>query len=228
MDCRIVQNSISNYIDGLLLDNEIQLLETHLNECLHCNAVKLELSGIRTAARELPLHAPPHALWTRIQNTIEIEIAAEQKRAQTESVRESQPLSWWEALRSRKYSFSFPQLAGAGALAMLLIGVSMFGAYRQGTGQQVNVGPITATVLPEEQQLKKQVDDLKAEIEPRKASWDPALREVFETSFSRIDKSLSECRSRLTESPDDREHKQRVRELYEEQIELLQAYRKMK
>jgi hypothetical protein len=229
MDCRLVQNSMSNYIDGLMVDQDVHLLEGHLSECSHCHSLKLELSAVRTAARELPLQAPPRALWTRIQNEIELEVVSEQKGATPVRSHEHQPQSWWSGLRERKFSFSLPQLAGAGALAMLLLGVSMFGAYRQGSGKQMTVqGIMDASVLPEEQKLRKQVEDLKAEIEPRKAAWDPALREIFDTSFSRIDKSLDECRRNLAEKPEDGQHRERVRELYQEQIELLEAYRKMK
>src|SRR5262249_55969145 len=131
MECRTVINSLSDYLDGQNIwvsDDEVKQIETHLTNCPACQNLKLELSEIKTAARELPLHTPPRAMWTRITKAIEAEISAENapiRRTQNGS-------GWWDWMKSRKFTFNLPQLAAGGALALALIiaGISgIFGAH---------------------------------------------------------------------------------------------------
>ena len=130
MECRAVVSSLSDYLDGRNIwasDDEVERIETHLTNCPTCLNLKLELSEIKNAARELPVHTPPLALWARISKAIEAEVPSENGPA-----RETQNASgWWGRLNSRKFTFSLPQLAAAGAFVAILIvaGISgIFGA----------------------------------------------------------------------------------------------------
>ena len=65
MECRAVVSSLSDYLDGRNIwasDDEVEQIETHIANCPACRNLKLELSEIRNAGRELPLHTPPPAL----------------------------------------------------------------------------------------------------------------------------------------------------------------------
>ena len=128
MECRAVVSSLSDYLDGRNIwvsDDEIEQIETHLTNCPTCRNLKLELSELKNAARELPLHTPPPALWTRISKAIEAEISTENR-----PVREAQnALGWWGWLNSRKFTFSLPQLAAAGAFAAILIVAGISGVF---------------------------------------------------------------------------------------------------
>jgi hypothetical protein len=117
MDCQLVLGSLSNYLDGLLMGQEVRVIPP-------CNRVRLELVEIRTAARELPLHTPQRALWARVRLSIE----AEATRPDPKSLK--QP-SWWRRQMERRFTFTLPQLAGVGALAMALVAFSLLAAYRQ-------------------------------------------------------------------------------------------------
>src|SRR5438132_9937816 len=128
MDCGIVLNSLSNYLDGLLLDNEVQLIELHLGQCQPCHTIKLELSEIRQAARELPLHTPQRALWTRIRSSIEAETAGLGKGREV-----ARPPGWWARLLDQRFTFTLPQLVGTSALAIAFIAFGLVNIYRQGT-----------------------------------------------------------------------------------------------
>ncbi|HZS07564.1 MAG TPA: zf-HC2 domain-containing protein [Blastocatellia bacterium] len=234
MDCRIVRNSLSNYLDGLLLENEVTLIESHFNECSHCNVVRLDLFEIRSAARELPLHTPQRALWARIQQSIEAETAGEADEVGKPEVAK-QP-GWlsrrWADLMSRRFTFNFPQLAGAGTLAVLLVGVGLFSAYRQGAGPAVSTGPdaadLSTALLPEEPETRARVKFLTTTLDARKASWDPAIQKLYDSNLMRITQSIEECRQKLRENKNDKEHQQRVRDLYREQIELLEDFDKIR
>src|SRR5215475_14923864 len=128
MECRAVVSSLSDCLDGRNVwapDDEDEQIETHLTNCPACQNLKLELSEIKNAARELPLHTPSPALWARISKALEAEISTENG-----PVRETQNASgWWGWLNSRKFTFSLPQLAAAGAFAAILIVAGISGIF---------------------------------------------------------------------------------------------------
>ncbi|MFN7945601.1 MAG: zf-HC2 domain-containing protein [Blastocatellia bacterium] len=229
MDCRIVRNSLSNYLDGLLPGSEVKLIEIHLTECPGCNVVKLDLFEIRTAARELPLHTPSRALWVRIQQSIE----AESGQAGGRRVGKSQTglARWWADLTSRRFTLSFPQLAGASALAVLLIAVSLFSVWRQATnnvGPSPNLSSVSTAFIPEEPKLLERIRFLSSAIDQRKSAWDPTIQKLYEGKLTRINQKLEECKQKLREQPGDKEHEQMVRDLYNEEIEHLELFDKIK
>lgn len=231
MDCRIVQNSLSNYLDGDLHENEITLIENHLTECLLCKSVKLDLTEIQVAARELPLHTPSTVLWQRIQQSLAAEAMSGEAEARAAGSRKSGLAEWWADLKARHFTFSFPQLAGAGALAMLLIGVSLFGAYRQGRftdGSDNRMPSVSAALIPEEPALIERVKFLSDSLDKRRASWDPVIEKLYDGKLTRIRQKLAECKQQLSEKPGNKDQEQMVRDLYREEIELLELFDKMK
>jgi len=230
MDCRIVLNSLSDYLDGSLLDTEIRLIEAHLGDCPPCHTVRLELVEIRSAARELPLHTPQRALWTRIRMSLETETA--QWGREREVVR--QP-GWWSRFMSRRFTFTLPQLAGASALAVALIAFGLIGALRQtrltpinGTAGSSFNQAATAVILPGEPQLKADIEHRVSTLNARKATWDPQMQEIFDSHLMRIDQSLNSCRHHLVIDPADQEHKRMLWDLYEEKIQLLKDFDQLK
>ncbi len=130
MECRTVAGMLSEYVESLegkrsaLTANEQKAIATHLQKCAGCRGLQGELQEIRLAARELPVHTPPASLWTRIANQIEIEQAGTQAKAPGGA--SSVAPSWWERLRRQTFIFSLPQMAGAGALALILLSVTIY------------------------------------------------------------------------------------------------------
>src|SRR5262245_36937089 len=105
MECRVVINSLSEYIDGSNLrisDEEIRSIKDHLVTCPKCQSIRRELTEIKNAARELPMHTPPRAMWTRIVNAIEHEVPLSE-RPTREEPRNS---GGWRAWKSRKFTFT--------------------------------------------------------------------------------------------------------------------------
>jgi hypothetical protein len=230
MECRAVVSSLSDYLDGRNIwvsDGEIEQIETHLTNCPACRNLKLELSEIKKAARELPLHTPPRALWTRISKAIEAEISTENR-----PLRETQNSSgWWGWLNSRKFTFSLPQLAAGAAFAALLVvaGVSgIFGSKSENSGQLDLRGAQSALLLPEENEIKADLERRLGAINARKAQWDSQERADFEQRMNRIDESLKLCRQMLKDNPGDADHQQMVRALYTEKRELLESVERLK
>ena len=227
MECRAVVNSLSDYLDGRNIwvsDGEVEQVETHLASCPTCKNLNLEFGEIKNAARELPLHTPPPALWARISEAIEAEISNENGPVR----RPKSSSGWWGWLNSRKFTFSLPQLAAAGAFAVILIvgGISgIFGANRAPT---IFKGAQSALLLPEEDEIKADLERRVGAVNARKAQWDSQRRADFDQRMNRIDESLKRCRYLLEDNPNDIERQERVRALYDEKRQLLEDVERLK
>lgn len=225
MECRAVINSLSDYLDGQSLwmpDSELRSIEDHLVICPNCQSVRLELTDIKISARELPLHTPPRAMWMRISNIIEAEVPMNER-----PTREELPeMSWWERLKSRKFTFNLPQLAGAGVLAAALLVAATFVLRPSQT--ELNFSGIQTALLPEEPELKAEIDQRLMALEPRKAKWDAQTRAEFEQNMARINESLKLCRRNLLAGPQDPIHRETLRALYNEQRQLLDDIERLK
>lgn len=182
----------------------------------------MELTEMKNAARELPLHTPSKAMWARIINEIEADRSG-QWQPVGEDAGEG---TLWEKFRSRRFSFSLPQLAGAGALA---VAVAVFGyTSLDSPGQALNLAGARTAVLPDEDQLIREFERRMAAINARKASWDPQMRADFESQMNMIDQSLSKCRQMLNEKPDDTVNQEMVRTLHREKIQLVSDVERLK
>jgi len=224
MECRNVVETLSDYLDGLLPDNEVGRVKSHLTSCAPCQSVQLELNEIRTAARDLPLHTPPRALWTRISNVVEADLAARKTAA-------TQPLpkqSWWEQVRAKNFTFSLPQLVGAGAVTLGLLAFSSVSFYRQYNSVLTLRGMQTAALVAEEAQLKLDLEHKMESIRARMSAWQPQRRADFEQKLSRIETSLQNCRTALQTNPNDETHQALMRNLYQEKRQLLEEVERLK
>ncbi|HKQ77139.1 MAG TPA: zf-HC2 domain-containing protein [Blastocatellia bacterium] len=232
MECRAVINSLSDYLDSQnapltvnwISDDEVERIETHLTNCPACQNLKLELSEIKTAARELPLHTPPRAMWTRISNVIEAEISAENAPLhQTQN-----GSGWWGRLRSRKFTFSLPQMVAGGALAVALIIAGNSGIFVPQSGILDFADVQNALLLPEEGEIKNQLERRMDQVNARKANWDLQRRVEFEQRMIKIDESLNRCRYMLKHNPKDAVHQEMVRALYSEKRQLLEDVERLR
>ncbi len=227
MECRAVLSSLSEYLDGQnswLSASEVREIDNHLASCSGCQRVKVELSEIRTAARELPLHTPPRAMWTRIANTIEAEMTAVTAPLNMPD----QKTGWWEKLKSRKFSVSVPQLAGAGAIAVaaMIFGLNSFSPTHSVVMQ--NLPALTTALLPDEDRIKADIERRLAAINARKATWDPQARAEFDTHLNKVEESLNHCRQMLQANPGDKVQQQMVLSLYNEKRQLLDDVERLK
>ncbi|MBK9316139.1 MAG: zf-HC2 domain-containing protein [Acidobacteria bacterium] len=223
MDCRAITGGLSDYLDGWMSADDTRSFESHLANCPRCRILQVELTEMRTAARELPLHTPSKAMWARISNEIEADLAAERMPNR----RPVEAGSWWEGLKSRQFTFSLPQLAGAGALAAAVAIFGYTSLNSQNSGKLSLAGAQTA-VLQGEDELLEELQRRLTTINARKASWDPQYRTDFDNQMNRIEQSLVKCRKKLNDQPGDKVHQEMVRSLYKEKLQLLNDIERLK
>ena len=228
MECKTVRASLSDYLDGQdsgpsgLSNSEMHKIQDHLEGCHGCQNLQLELMEIRTAARELPLRTPPRALWTRIVNEIEMDQAIAAQVAAPPAT----PPSWWEKLTGLRFTLSLPQMAGAAALAIILMTVGVLNF--RGNSSDMDFTRLQSALLREESTRKAEIDRKMEIINERKASWDPAFRADFERQLNRIEESILQCRKSLEASPNDLNQVQKMLDLYEEKSKLLEDVERLK
>jgi hypothetical protein len=225
MECRAVVSSLSDYIDKWMSESEAREIESHLVTCPNCQTVRLELNEIRTAARELPLHTPSRALWARIAAEIEPEMP------DNPAPIEQPELNWWERLKSRRFTFTLPQLAGASALVAALVIIAMFGTTTPTrSNYDLNRGPraLQMALLPDEDRIRAELAQRLSAINSRKENWDPEFRAEFERHLNKIDDSLRSSRQILQINPDDGVQQQMVLTLYHEKRQLLEDVERLK
>jgi Putative zinc-finger len=223
MECRAVVSSLSDYIDMWISESEAREIESHLVTCPHCQTARLELNEIRTAARELPLHSPSRALWARIATEIEPEMPLADNPARIERPE----LNWWERLKSRRFTFTLPQLAGASALAAALVIIAIFGTTTP-TSSNLDSRALQTALLPNEDRIKADLERRLSAINSRKGNWDPEVRADFERHLNKIDASLRNSRQILQINPHDGVQQQMVLTLYNEKRQLLEDVERLK
>src|SRR5581483_308827 len=69
MTCGSVKQRVSAYLDGVLPDQERQLLRNHMAQCRECALESEQYQRVREALRSLPAVAPPADLTTRLRVT---------------------------------------------------------------------------------------------------------------------------------------------------------------
>ncbi len=224
MECRAVIDSLSDYLDGRgnqrigMPDSEVNKVEKHLDGCPACQNLKLELTELKIAARELPLHTPPQTVWLNIASVLEAELPTSERKTREEFPTET----WWDRLKERHFRLNFPQMIGAGAVAVALIVVGIFGipGYHPNTGE-LNLTDMQSALLPDENEIKADLNRRLVEINQHKSGWDSQVRAAFEQRLTKIEESLDNCRKGLRSNPNDQARQQVLRELYNEKRQLL-------
>lgn len=216
MECRSVLDSLSDYLDGALSAQQVQSIEIHLHQCSPCNTIKSDLGQICVAAKELPLRTPSRALWTRIQNEIELDANAPGKA-------EVKQAGFWKSWSERKFTFSLPQLAGASALAFSLMVFGMYHALHR--DPQVAEQAAAQAVLPGEAEWQSKIQQKMQSLNVRRAAWTPTTSATYDNHIQRIETSMSRVRQTLI-SVHDTEQEKLLLDLYNEKLQLMEDFEK--
>ena len=203
---------LSAYVDGELSASERAACDAHLAACEACRSTLDEIRIVLTQARADSDTLPAQDLWPGIAERIG---ATSATVVHVDAVRDRL------RARSRRISFTLPQLALA---ASLLIAVSSAVAYlaaaravtrsAAGTAAVAVERPIQAVAEPvmppsadvapanfADAQFDRAVSDLERILAEQRAELDPRTVMVIERNLAAIDEAIKEARTALQADP---------------------------
>jgi hypothetical protein len=249
MNCEKCQELLSDFLDNALSPEEQSTLSVHLEECLSCFAVRDELNSIVSFCRDCREEyvAPPneHALWLRIRNTVESELAATASAGRA-VLAERGSESWWSRIMGRSWQLSLPQMTAA--VAAITVSVALITALslqRVQNGTDNNPAPTRASVTDRtgapstvdassrmsasnvDDRMRKQrlaIEYWNQRVEQRKAYWNQQMREAFDRNMSVIDQAVNYSRDELNRNPHDEVSEEMLNSALNDKMELLREF----
>ena len=177
---------LSEYVDGELAAGERSALEAHLATCADCRATLGELRRVVARAKALEDLAPKADLWSGVAERIGAGRVV--------------------AIRSRRFSFSMPQLIAASIALVLLSGGGAWLALRQ--PQAVRGGPTTpmpdGAVRPAAVwtgRTDAAIADLQEVLRRNESRLDTATVRVVRENLALIDRAIAQARGALAADP---------------------------
>jgi len=216
MHCDECRELLSAFMDCDLDEVRSSSIRAHLAICQECASVCEDIASLVDVCRTESPNAilPPNsqALWCRINNIIESEIAPELVK---------QP----EPPKKRFWQLSFPQLASAlAAIAVIssLLTVIAIRQYSQPKTEDFTsksaatqttfekllskVGLVDTPQQARERRVKEQQSAISywdKRVQARRVQWDKNTREAFDRNLQVIDQSLNEYTVILEQDPED-------------------------
>ena len=244
MNCGNCQRMISAFLDGELDAARWETATRHMAGCEECARVFDDLDSlVRFTDETFSDEAlPPNsqALWCRINNIIETEVAPQLAEERAEAERPGRIASLWHS----SFSLSPAQLASAVigvALISSLLTIVAFknfstpeDAFAESDGQPSLFERVLANVgfgeTPWEKNQRR-IREQKAAIEywrgkvlQRRASWNVETRLVFDRNLNEIDKAVNEYTKTLQENPQDTISNEMLDSALKEKMELLREF----
>ena len=185
-------NRLSEYLDGELDSTERAALEAHLATCGACYATLSELRGVVAYAKTLVDSEPATDLWPDIRARL---------------VQRSEPRRHASGVRSRRFSFTVPQLLAASIALVLLSSGGAYMALRPGTSK---VTPQPAAVRQQGIMTVANVDrgttdaaiaDLQATLTQNESRLDTTTVRIVRQNLAIIDRAIVEARIALQKDP---------------------------
>lgn len=236
MNCEQCQDLISVYLDNELEDNFRSEIQTHLALCAECAKVCEDFAMILDFCElDESEYAPPpnsKALWCRINNLIENEVAPElQKEAEIRA--ESKKRRW-------QFSFSqvFASILGIALFSSLLTlvflknfsapkDVSVTTAPSLFDRALIKVGLAESPEQTRENHIKEQqvaIEYWNNRVEAKRATWNSHLREGFDRNLNEINQVVFEYNQILQKNPDDDLSGEMLDSALNEKMELLREF----
>ena len=228
MNCEKYQDLLSDFIDGSLAKPDHDRVETHLITCEVCAEARGDLIAIVGYCREHrgEYDAVPNerALWLRISNTIETELAV------AAPARIPPGTGWWFRLMNRSWQLSFPQMAAAVAVIVIMVGAATtVGVRRFGAGSGVQSAGaslvLSETSVDDRYRQRQQVIAYwNQRVELNKQRWNPQMRETFDRNMSVIDAAVNESMQRLKQNPHDEVSEEILNAALTDKVALLKEF----
>ncbi len=223
MNCESFQDLLSAFIDGSLIPEEHNRVEAHLSDCVVCAEARGDLSAIVVFCRENrgDYDAVPNAraLWLRISNVIESDLAASSRAAVTTR-------GWWSRLMNQSWELSLPRLAASAAVIVIVVTLGTGISVRRflGSGGTTPVVATGATVEERYRQQQQAITYWNQRVEQNKARWNPQMRETFDRNMSVIDAAVNDSMRQLTQNPHDGVSEDILNAALNDKVELLKEF----
>jgi hypothetical protein len=226
MNCENYQDLLSALIDRSLIPEDHNRVEVHLRECRACAEARQDLDAIVVFCRENrgEYEAVPseRALWLRISNTIESDLAASPRAAARTNA------GWWSRLMNQSWQLSFPRIAASAAVIVIVValgtGVSVRRFLGSGGTPNVATGSNGATVEERYRQQQQVIAYWNQRVEQNKARWNPQMRETFDRNMSVIDAAVNDSMRQLVQNPHDGVSEDILNAALNDKVELLKEF----
>lgn len=235
MNCEKCRDLVSEFVDGSLGRDDFSKLNSHLEECLECAEVRNDLNAIVSFCREQrgQYEAPPNqrALWLRIRNVIE----SNSSSLPDPAVPVKQRNGWLSRVGHRSWELTFPQLAGAVAIIVVVValattlGIRRFGGSASSSGAGAS-GPALALggspSAPEDRIWQQQaaITYWNQRVELNKARWSPQMRETFDRNLKVIDQAVNDSLAELRRNPQDEVSEEMLNAALNDKMSLLKEF----
>jgi hypothetical protein len=228
MNCEKYQDLLSDFIDGSLAPDAHLSVETHLDVCAVCAEARTELNAIVGFCLEHrgEYEAVPNerALWLRISNMIE---AGSESVARTPIPADA---GWWFRLMNRSWRLSFPQIAAATVVIIVVsmfavIGVRNFNFNGSNVRPAGLVPPLSGLSMNDRYRQQQQVIAYWNErVDLNKARWNPQMRDTFDKNMSVIDAAVNDSMRQLSQNPHDEVSEEILNAALNDKVELLKEF----
>ena len=230
MNCEKYQDLLSDFIDGSLARPDHDNVETHLINCEVCAEARGDLEAIVGFCREHRGEYEPvpneRAMWLRISNTIESELAV------ASPARIPAGTGWWFRLMNRSWELSFPQVAGAVVVIMIMVAaLTTLGLRRFSFGGGSGVQSAGASLALNEtslhdryRQQQQVIAYWNQRVELNKQRWNPQMRETFDRNMSVIDAAVNDSMQRLKQNPHDEVSEEILNAALTDKVVLLKEF----
>jgi hypothetical protein len=210
MNTHIDDTRLNDYLDGLLTEEVVRDVDTHLAACEECSGRLEALTRLLSELAGLPDTATPtRDLWSDVRGEIE----AGSGNAETVAI----PTSRVGPAGSRRFSFSAAQLLAASVVWTLLSGGAVWMALAGGPDQAGvvagNVTPVAEAregaglLLPVTQvattKYERAIASFESVLEQGRHLLDPETVAILEASLATIDRAIEEARGALADDPND-------------------------
>ena len=226
MNCEKYQELLGDLVDGLISDADRHQIDQHVIECVACADVRDDFVSILGFCRdhrgEYDTVPNERALWLRISNVIEAERAGQQVNVPSGA-------GWWFRLMNRSWQLSFPQLAGAAAVLVLLVSVASVVGVRTLSNGPVQAGFIglagnSVSLEDRYRQQQQAIAYWNDRVEMNKTRWNSQMRETFDRNMSVIDAAVNDSMKQLRQNPHDEVSEEILNDALNDKVALLKEF----
>jgi hypothetical protein len=215
MRCSQAQRLISDYIDGLLKKSKAKELERHMQQCMECSNLFVEMKSLVGEARDLKEVQPSDDVWISIKEHM--------------TTRERKSPSQRDRKREISSFFRYPQGLAIASGAFLAIIIFTFLLYyglpfsKKGSNDPARYALQHFEEAERHYQLA--IDALVSTMPDYKEKLPPDLAAVFKENLAIIDNSIRVCQAAIQKHPGDKTANALLMACYRKKIELLNEIR---